>query len=337
MLNDHSSSYPQVYYPKNIQIISNTEIKYTDIYPNSVPKDNNYITTKSKNDEGYDDLLGSGCLLLILLFFFFIITRLIIHLFSFDVENEFINITVIIFTILTFIYIYVTNENDVEKNKEEEKLRRNLANEKFKESKIKYEETVKNWKESKLDEKIKINRIKNLLLNERPLIFSNLKINLDKSLKKGASENFFYLVLNNFFSGKVYVNTIFKFYFPDFILVKDNLIINVEIDEPYSFEKKEPIHFNDVDLNRNLFFKENGICTIRFSELQILDEPLLCIDFINSVIKSCTELIKIDNFYYRELYKDKWTYEEAFHYAYNQSREEINKKIQYQLEILEIT
>ncbi len=78
-------------------------------------------------------------------------------------------------------------------------------------------------------------------------------------------------------------------YRPDIILADEinNIILDIEIDEPYSFSGK-PTHATDdpSDGNRNQYFLLNGVSVIRFSEKQILTDSDKCFKIINVFIKS---------------------------------------------------
>jgi len=155
------------------------------------------------------------------------------------------------------------------------------------------------WRESKRLE------VTNLLVNpiKKPVIhFQNIK--------RGKSEKFFESYLNKYFPGEILTNLtteIFNYrnylddfdeesykklkqinaYVPDFIFqhLKSNLVIDIEIDEPYSDGK--PIHAFDIntDSKRNKYFTSLNWFVIRFSERQILTEPLACCFEIALLIK----------------------------------------------------
>jgi hypothetical protein len=140
------------------------------------------------------------------------------------------------------------------------------------------------------------------------------------SLKRGAAELKFLELLLSKFKGMVYVDMVPRFsgsfnkntYNPDFTFIckETDLHIDIEIDEPYTLVEKKPIHYiGSEDEGRNDFFLNNNWCIIKFSERQIEESPLLCIETIQSVYDS---LIKMSTTYNSEVKIEKrWTYEES--------------------------
>lgn len=149
-------------------------------------------------------------------------------------------------------------------------------------------------------------------------------------IKKGVSEHYFAEALKR--SGfEVHTNqkipAEYMYYYPDFLVVKDNIYIDIEIDEPYSGQDGTPIHYleikggikKSVDSERNNYLTEKGFEVIRFSEDQVILRPQECINFITLFIKninngsksmSCPEEFK----------SKKWTKEEASQMAYQRFR-----------------
>ena len=106
----------------------------------------------------------------------------------------------------------------------------------------------------------------------------------------GKSESFFFDFIKNDFTGKIFNDKTFRDtpYKPD-ILIHDsynNIIINIEIDEPYSIISGEPIHFQDADTNRNSYFLSKGWFIIRFAEEQIVKQPEICRTLVIDVYKA---------------------------------------------------
>jgi len=188
------------------------------------------------------------------------------------------------------------------------------------------------WSESQ-----RLEHLANLLSTSKKarLNYNNPKI--------GASETIFLNVLKEYFKEQIYTNKaieIFSYkkkdywddvsyedyydlsmkndndYCPDFIFEHDktDLIIDIEIDEPYTLG--QPIHYLDSihDNKRNGYFLENGWVVIRFSEMQIKLEPKSCCKEIAEVIFDLT-----GDYSYLNLLKDeprlfrhsKWTKTEA--------------------------
>lgn len=123
-------------------------------------------------------------------------------------------------------------------------------------------------------------------------------------------------------------------YFPDIILKYDSklgeLYFDIEIDEPYDFSSREPVHFvydkyqsnyTNLDEERDIFFSRNNWVVIRFSEKQVIEQTENCIKFINEVI---TEINNLEFRFPRKLvlYSDNgWTYEDAKKMEANNYRE----------------
>ena len=79
-------------------------------------------------------------------------------------------------------------------------------------------------------------------------------------------------------------------YEPDIAIVNQkwpHIFIDIEIDEPYSVDK-EPIHYIECenDVRRNKYFIEHGWIVVRFSEKQIVKNPLGCISVMEEIIAS---------------------------------------------------
>lgn len=74
-------------------------------------------------------------------------------------------------------------------------------------------------------------------------------------------------------------------YWPDIlVLTSRGLLIDVEIDEPYVYDTKEPIHCihpsGKSDFSRNMLFRDLNCTVIRFAERQILKHPDVCLKII---------------------------------------------------------
>lgn len=110
----------------------------------------------------------------------------------------------------------------------------------------------------------------------------------------GMSENFFLDIIKGNFANKIFNDKTFRdVHFKPDILICDNsnnIVINIEIDEPYSIVSGEPIHFDGCDTNRDSFFLRKGWYIIRFAEEQIIREPQVCkkliIDFYKAILSA---------------------------------------------------
>jgi hypothetical protein len=102
---------------------------------------------------------------------------------------------------------------------------------------------------------------------------------------KGRSEAFFLRYLQKYFPKQVYIDMALPagdaFYYPDFTLInkKNQLFVDIEIDEPYNFRGR-PTHTQGSDDKRNAYFVESGWVVVRFAEEQIARQPLQCCKFL---------------------------------------------------------
>ncbi|CAH8284231.1 hypothetical protein EV196_103281 [Mariniflexile fucanivorans] len=121
--------------------------------------------------------------------------------------------------------------------------------------------------------------------------------------KTGFTESYFEQKLAKYFKSHILKNVVIndgkKYpYQPDYVFhyPEKNLYIDIEIDEPYSYYSKKPIHINDN--KRNEYFLQKGWSIIRFSELQITKYPELCCKVISEHIRNLTgENIWIEGFH----------------------------------------
>ncbi|MFL0061959.1 hypothetical protein [Tenacibaculum maritimum] len=121
--------------------------------------------------------------------------------------------------------------------------------------------------------------------------------------KTGYTENFFEHKLDKYFKKYILKNVVIddgrKYpYQPDYVFCyeKYNLYIDIEIDEPYAYKSKKPIHIDDE--KRNDYFLNKGWSIIRFAEVQITKYPELCCKIISEHIRNLTgESIWIEGFH----------------------------------------
>lgn len=225
-----------------------------------------------------------------------------------------------------------------------------------------YKRDFSTYKTQMLEYQKQIDQIKNLKndinwLEQKRLETTNLlmtvnrKADIDYCSRKGASENKFAEVLFKYFGNLISSNRtteVFSYYqreennidyesyessgnkqdnayVPDFVFTHDksNMIIDIEIDEPYTFT--EPIHTigNEKDKKRNQYFTSINWFVIRFSERQIVKHPENCCREIALLIKDYTGdasfLNKIENSVC--VARDRmWSYETAKNYATNKLR-----------------
>lgn len=159
----------------------------------------------------------------------------------------------------------------------------------------------------------------------------------------GASEVYFYLNFLQYSKSQfdIYVNTEVydsslvnlsffdtvevddSSYYPDLLLLDNNgIYYDIEIDEPYSFIDRTPIHYiakdgksNDFissDFKRNKFFKSHGCVVVRFAEQQIFEQVEECIRYIEFISENIASMHIESIREFSSLGKiQKWTYEES--------------------------
>lgn len=154
--------------------------------------------------------------------------------------------------------------------------------------------------------------------------------------KRGISESFFENYLNNWFPNRIFkdygfkVDPKYRSYLPDFIYQDDtNLHLDIEIDEPYTFESNLPAHYiNELDINNDInrdwyFTFIKGWVVIRFAEEQVIRYPNECCKVIAKVIFKLTE----NNEYLSKMSEigdlrniNRWTYNESMELSKNRYR-----------------
>jgi len=122
---------------------------------------------------------------------------------------------------------------------------------------------------------------------------------------KGRYESFFNVFLINFFPDKILDNLEFclpngNAFVPDFSYIDKStgLCVDIEIDEPYTSESKQPIHYINADDYRNRYFQSKGWFVIRFAEIQIVKYPTECCEYISSVINHILKGNELNLFLY---------------------------------------
>lgn len=109
---------------------------------------------------------------------------------------------------------------------------------------------------------------------------------------RGRSESQFERDLWRYFPGKIHTGLLVKRpeleqpYVPDFAYLDRDIAIDIEVDEPYTYDTRQPIHFLDCpkDRSRNQFFTDHGWIVIRFSEAQVVKNPASCCKALASTI-----------------------------------------------------
>jgi hypothetical protein len=186
------------------------------------------------------------------------------------------------------------------------------------------------------------------LKESKKYLYSANKPEVKTKNKEGSSEKYFGNYLCKYFSRQIFTGYGFKLdsnrvYVPDFIYQNENgLHIDIEIDEPYSFENLEPIHFlekdaskvfkpNFADWARDHFFNDRNWIVIRFAEEQVVCYPRACCQFIAKVIDELTGDLRL-----LALFKKDEISPLKKMYRWNEKEAENLVKINYRLDYLSI-
>lgn len=173
---------------------------------------------------------------------------------------------------------------------------------------------IKDSDYSQIEKRIQVLREKNNRFN--------IKIIESTFNKIGVTENLFFEKLCNFFGENlIHRNIEINGYTPDFIYTDEKNMINViiEIDEPYILKTGIPIHYDDIDEYRNLFFLKINWGIIRFAEYQVKYESEKCLHTIKNVIDVMygeTKKFRCENQKIK-----KWSYDEALKMSESLTRE----------------
>lgn len=189
----------------------------------------------------------------------------------------------------------------------------------------KYQENIKDMTSEANLQKYRTNAINMFLSKRIAPTFSDCD---DDNVKKGISEDFFVNELAKEFN--VFTNQKIKidesiYYYPDILLIHNNIYIDIEIDEPYSIDDETPIHYIDesgcsVDNNRNDVFTSEGFEIIRFSEEQIFRNTYECIQFIKEFLNSFETADYKSIISPKSFSIPKWTKEESIKMAFKKYR-----------------
>lgn len=327
---NNTGTYPIVIIPDYLKQASSSIIKFEEVYPN-IKKPTS--PSRKKNDDNKELKIlagGVGCG-----FILFMVIGLICLIFTsifFDIKPEtwkkYWYPTILTISIIGGLITIILGfkGNDIEEEKHKENY--NNQNKIYLKNLEDYNKLYSIVMSDKYQHNERQKRKKVIFEENRKAIFKNLEILDDNAVKKGISEEFFHRFLITYSDYKVYKSIKYSYYYPDLILVKDNIVLILEIDEPYANDTKEPIHFDDVDKNRDEYFLNKNFVIIRFTEEQILNYTEECLEIINEIIECCIDLKsyeKSESFVKIETYK--LSYQEAFDLAYNNSRKSVPEKI----------
>ena len=219
-------------------------------------------------------------------------------------------------------------------------IKMRMENKKYKRDLIEYQKELERYDEEvaklKSDSDLLASYRKDALKNgiKKACNRDGVVLNDDESdIKEGPGETFFHSYLLSLCShgfevySKCKVAAGKSFFYPDFALIDEyNLCYDIEIDEPYSLGDKTPIHYlqyieftsdyQSIDFGRNSFFTEKGWVVIRFSERQVYEDPIACVQYILDIQKSMEKnLISSGVDFPDTMIDQKWTEDESIEFA----------------------
>ena len=341
------ATYPIVLYPNILLEINRLQPPLSE-----KPQEPSKPQKPYKPSEKYKDDFpaGGGCLIigLLALFFIIIVGGLGGKL---DVGALFIFLLTAIICIPFGIYLIIDKwkDNTTYENEYPEKLAKyNVDMKHYQREEKEYEKKMEEYKNQCSEyEKDKektlsphhVQQYRYKIMRER--LWRNVKPSLSLTMaKKGVSESYFYSLLIEHFGGKIQTDLSFtqneKTYFPDFVYCDSstNLIIDIEIDEPYTGYSGSPIHYiinrkdyysekittTTVDDERDREINKGGWIIVKFAEQQIFEDASGCMNFLSFVIENAKKMI----FNYSN--KDfptpisRWTKDEAHGMGYKRFR-----------------
>ena len=155
--------------------------------------------------------------------------------------------------------------------------------ESYKKNLEEYEKSMLNWKQY-------WKRVPTLIESEYAtavshFIWENINFQVDfseeENPRRGAMENKFLLALKKCGVEKLKRDISVDEFYPDFSIIDDYYVVDIEIDEPYVYETGEPIHYIGCgDEERNETFQNLGVFVIRFTEDQIRHSMTKCADIV---------------------------------------------------------
>lgn len=184
-----------------------------------------------------------------------------------------------------------------------------------------------------------------ILISEEKVNAFPERINFDyRNLPLGGDEDYnLYKTLGGTYNVnielhfKVALNS--NFYYPDVLYwnKKRNILIDIEIDEPYARSNNSPIHCidNQKDILRNKLFLKNGWSVIRFSEYQIVKFKDECLKLFKEVLYSIEndKPFVFNKAKYPGLFvHSQWSENEALEMARNSIRNRYDFKIKEKIQ-----
>ena len=292
--------YPEIYYSDEVKRILNSKPPLPD-----APKEPEKVADpRFPTSHDYSDIR--------VLFLILFVVSIVLFVVGFFINQEKNLISTCSFysSILFYIIVRIFNNKVEEYKCEQEQYKRNI------ELRKKYEIEYAEYKEEK---KIYDETVNEIMTGDNIERFRNKQLNIffatrkspkfsdcaTESVKKGVTELFFAKLLAKEYT--IYTNQKVRivkgYYYPDIILVHNNIYIDIEIDEPYTNEDGKTIHYAvknidshyySIDEDRNDFFRYEGFEVIRFAEEQIVKNTIDCVNVIKKVIaKLTTKITKI--------------------------------------------
>lgn len=115
-------------------------------------------------------------------------------------------------------------------------------------------------------------------------------------------------------------------YDPDFVLswAKENIYVDIEIDEKYDIESGTPIHFiSSRDEDRDVYLVEQGWCVLRISEEDVINYPQELIQTIKNYLYFISYDARFKPIQQQTHKVNRWTYDEAKEAADKHFREKL--------------
>lgn len=278
--------YPLVLIPYEYQLYQSG-----DPYPNSFTEKE---PLRPKN-EVHDEPALVGCFSIITGLAGFCVVIFIIALFAGEKisERDTVGITISIVCLIVGYFIY--NSNEVSKTEVANRNKHRLENyhkerERYFDKRKKFDRLKRIQANEELDKEYRSNKLVEILSNSEEASIRYKGV-------KGKSEKEFLKTLRDVFGNRILSDVVIEIfastkpYQPDVIFHHEelNAWVDIEIDEVYDMLEKKPIHYVDEygiskDDTRNEYFLNKGWFIIRFSENQVITNPMGCCKFINEFL-----------------------------------------------------
>jgi hypothetical protein len=164
-----------------------------------------------------------------------------------------------------------------------------------------YEEEVRRRTTPDKVERCRKKALKMLLKNAKKPVFTEGA----KQRKRGVSERHFQELLEKKFKGKIFGDLVFmgenNMFYPDYVYwdKRLNLVIDIEVDEPYVSFSGRPIHYIDpqrgsVDARRDKQIIGLQWMVLRFAERQIFEQPTECLRYVEELVAQIATKLTFD-------------------------------------------